>query len=226
MSRATSRRGPFQRARARLSRRARTAKAPRPDSSRRSARPAGKASGPRLHFLEQAGRRRSPRPSSVAGDAAQVTARQQRTFPPGAATSAATSRGLVPGRRYGPGRPSAPTRPARCSIQPTVLSRSQGPRELPAVDDAQRHGRGYYRNAYTAEAGQRVARRRLVARSWTERRRGVSRCSRRRRHGKLRSSRALDACPSCSSGQDPFTVGPAIGLRSHRRMVPTDLRPQ
>jgi alanyl aminopeptidase len=187
-------------------------------------RAAGKDVGPAFAtFLEQAGTPEITATTTCEGGKATVSLAQKRYLPPGSATPPATKPWIVP---VCVAYESAGKRAQACTLLDheagtIALDTKRCPRwMMPNVN-----GRGYYRSAYSSAQITALRDEAWPQLSWTERRAMFRDVRDAAATGKLPLQLALSLVPKLLTGNDRFTVGPAIALPSSLgRIVPAELQ--
>ena len=190
-------------------------------------RAAGKDVGPAFAtFLEQVG---TPEITATTtcdgGGKATVALAQQRYLPPGSATPPATRPWIVP---VCVAYDNAGKRAEACTLlDHEVGAVALDTRTCPRWVMPNVNGRGYYRNVYSAAQIGALRDEAWPQLSWTERRAVFRDVRDAVATGKLPLPLALSMVPKLLTGNDRFTVAPAIGLPAGlSRMVPAELRPK
>src|SRR5215468_4443663 len=177
-------------------------------------------------FLEQPGTPEITATVACEGGKASVALSQQRYVPPGAPTPSETRPWIVPvcvafDKGGGP-------RGEAC----TMLDQTTGSLELPTKACPRWimpniNGRGYYRSVYTPAQVGALRDEGWAQLSWVERRALFREVRDAVSNGKLPLQIALSLVPKLLTGNDRFTVGPAIQLATGLgRWVPDDLQPR
>jgi alanyl aminopeptidase len=176
-------------------------------------------------FLEQAGTPEITATPTCDGGKATIALAQQRYLPPGAATPPATRPWIVP---VCVAYDAAGKRAEACTLLDheagtLALETKACPRwVMPNVN-----GRGYYRNTYTAAQIGALRDEAWPQLSWTERRAVFHDVRDAAANGKLPLPLALSLVPKLLTGNERFTVAPAIALPAGlSRLVPDELRPR
>jgi len=189
-------------------------------------RAAGKDVGPAFAtFLEQAGTPEITATATCDGGKATVALAQKRYVPPGSAPPPATKSWIVP---VCLAYDSAGKRAEACTLLDhdtgtIALETKTCPRwVMPNVN-----GRGYYRNVYSVAQVSALRDEAWPQLSWTERRAVFRDVRDAAATGKLPLAPALSLIPKLLTGNDRFTVAPAIALPAGlSRLVPSELKPK